>query len=262
MEEQRKFKTCNRIYIDISFFTDVYSDNKIKEYFYIKYLPGSKDIYMDDAFHQGGFVKNHCFKVTNRDTLDDVKTLMLELYHEAKKDDIDLAITRDGFDVRCMLTNSSVQFSGMVFMRSNGYVSRNRRINDEEINEIFQYLLQNIHPDDDYEKVIPKVEETWEPMKYTTTKEFFEKDNGLDLPFSVKKNGEYTSVCSIERAEEYAKQKVDEALELVKSGATLLEDGHDVGTELILSAYDSSPNERYVSINVDSVDKIKEHIKY
>lgn len=260
MEEQRKYKTCNRIYIDISFFTDVYTDGEVKEHFYIKYLPGTKDFYMDDAFHQGGFVKNHCFKVTNRNTLDDVKTLMLELFNEAKKDDIDLAITRNGFSVPDML-NSSVQFSGMVFMRTNGYVSRNRRINDEETNEIFQFLLKNIRPDD--EKVIPKVEETWEPMKYPTTKEFFGLDNGLGEPFSFKHSEKgFINVCSIERAEEYAKQKVDEALELVKSGATLLEDGHDVGTELILSAYDTSPNDRYVSINIDSVDKIKEHLKY
>lgn len=262
MEEQRKYKTCHRIYIDISFFTDVYTDGEVKEHFHIKYLPGTKDFYMDDSFNQGGFVKNHCFKVTNRDTLDEVKTLMLELYEEAKKDDIDLAIVRNGFDVRDMLVNNSVEFSGMVLMRTNGYVSRNRRINDEETNEIFQFLLKNIRPDDD-EHLPPRKEEKWEPMVYTTTKEFFNKDNGLGETFSYKHPEKgFINVCSIERAEEYAKQKVNEALELVKSGTTLLEDGHDVGTEIILPAYDTSPNDRYVSINIDFVGKIKDNIKY
>lgn len=253
MGEQKKYKTCNRIYITISFFTDVNTDGETNEYYYVMYLPGTKDFYTEEAVRQGGFVQKYCFKHTKRHTLDDLKTHMLELYKEAKVDDIDLGIVNDGIDVRDMLANHSVEFSGMIFMNTNGYVSRNRSINDEETNEIFQFLLKNIHPDED-EKTTPEVEET--------EKDFFETDNGLDTKYSAISKGEYTSVCSIERAREYAKIKVDEALNLVKSGTTLLEDGHDVGIELILPSYDSSPNERYVTINPLSVDKLKEYIKY
>ena len=75
-----------------------------------------------------------------------------------------------------------------------------------------------------------------------TAEEFFSEDNGLYTAYSVKnKEGHFTSVCSYERAIEFAKMHVEAALKKASGDAHTIDvpytDDVEVDKDSILKSY-------------------------